>query len=222
MGSAATYPTSVWDGDSRSRDSDNGPRRAPDYHDWSRLIAELAAVQKQLGVGSDADAVAAVGTVGTGVTEVSERTSVQRTVLNITDLAITITDDTTKEWGGALIHTFPAGAIKVLGVTLDLTLISAADFAGTGAGELALGSAIASDQALAGTQLTWTTDAAALTGITSVVSNHHDQGETVALYDGTSTPAPVYLNIAMTNAEGAGVVTVNGTITITWVNCGDY
>lgn len=218
-----SYPTSVWDGDSENRDSDDGFQRAPDSRDWSRMIAEVASAQSQLGVGADADAVAAIGTVGTSVVEVSNRGCVQQMVLTLTDLAISIADGTTKEVGSALIHTFPAGAIKVLGVTVDLILTcTGANFAVSGAGDYALGSVAATDQALAGTDLTWSTDALAITVTIAAPQTLQDQGEMVAIYDGTTTPGPVYLNLAMDAGEGAGEITANGTITITWVNLGDY
>ena len=38
----ASYPTSIWDGDSLNRDSDDSPRKSPDWRDWLRLIEELA------------------------------------------------------------------------------------------------------------------------------------------------------------------------------------
>lgn len=222
MGGAATYPTAIWDGDSVNRDSDNNNLKAPDHRDWSRVIKEVAAAQNQLGVGLDADAVAAVGTVGTDVTEISERTGVQRTVLTLTDVVVTIVDGATKATGGVLLHTLPAGAIKVLGVTMNLTAISAEDFS-SGAGDYALGSTlIAANTAIATTAQTWSTDTAACT-ISSVVSDLHDQGETVALHDNTdASGGKVYLNIALDLNEGAGVITVNGTITLIWTNLGDY
>jgi len=218
-----SYPTSVWDGDSGNRDSDDGNNRAPDYRDWDRLISEIAAVQSQLGLGIDAESAAAIGVVGTSVTEVSNRGCVQQVILTLTDIAITIVDGTTKEVGSALIHTFPAGATKVLGVVVDLDLTcTGADFAASGVGDYALGSAAATDQALTGTDLTWSTDSAAITVTIAAPQALHDMGETVAIYDGTSTPGPVYLNLAMDAGEGAGEITANGTVTITFVNLGDY
>lgn len=218
-----SYPTAVWDGDSGNRDSDAGNQKSPDYRDWGRMLSEVAAVQNQVGVGADADAAAAVGVVGTSVTEVSMRACVQQVILTLTDIAISIADGTTKEYGSALIHTFPQGAIKVLGVVVNLDLTcTGADFAVAGAGDYALGSVAATDQALTGTDLTWSTDAAAITVTIAAPLALHDTGEIVALYDGTTTPGPVYLNLAMDAGEGAGEITANGTITITFVNLGDY
>ena len=42
----ADYPTSVWDGDTGTRDP--GQRKHPSAHDWNRMIQELAATQTQL------------------------------------------------------------------------------------------------------------------------------------------------------------------------------
>lgn len=217
LSAASAYPVTAWDGDSGSRDSDNNDRRAPDWRDWARLVAELKATQEQLGL----QAAAENGTVGTNVTEVTDMTGVQRTVLTLTDVAITIAEGSTVEYGSQLIYTFPQGAIKLIGVSINLTAVATANFAGTGAGDFALGSAAATDQTLAGTDLTWSTDSAAMT-VTTTASDLHDQGEIVALYDGTTTPGPVYLNLTMDNGESTGTITVNGTITLIWANCGDY
>lgn len=43
-----TYPTSVWDGDSGNRDSDDNNQAAPDHRDWTRMVNELAATQTEL------------------------------------------------------------------------------------------------------------------------------------------------------------------------------
>ena len=61
---AASYPTSIWDGDSLNRDSDNSPRKSPDWRDWNRLIEEMMAVQTQTDTNiSDIDALEAGITV---------------------------------------------------------------------------------------------------------------------------------------------------------------
>lgn len=48
-----SYPDKIWDGDSRNRDSDRAPSKAPDARDWARMVAELAATQKQLDLRGD-------------------------------------------------------------------------------------------------------------------------------------------------------------------------
>lgn len=217
LNSASLYPVTAWDGDSGNRDSDNNNRAAPDYRDWARLVAEVKAVQEQLGL----QAAAENGVVGTNVTELTDMTGVQRTVLTLTDVSIAIGAGSTVEFGSQLIYTFPQGAIKLIGVSINLTAAALVNFASTGDGDFALGSAAASDQTLAGTDLTWSTDSAAMT-VTTVASDLHDQGEIVALYNGTTTPGPVYLNLTMDNDENTGTIVVNGTITLIWANVGDY
>ncbi len=217
LNAAPTYPVAVWDGDSGSRDSDDNNVRAPDAKDWLRLVKELAALQTQLGLQASAEQ----GTPGTGVAEVTDVTGVQRTVLTLTDLAIAIGAGSTKEFGSALIFTFPQGAIKLIGVTINLVAVATADFSSTGDGDYALGSRAAADRDLTGADLTWSTDAATMT-VTETASNLHDKGEVIALYDGTSTPGPVYLNLIMDNDENTGTITVNGTVTLIWANLGDY
>ena len=216
---STSYPAEIWDGDSGNRDSDDGTVRAPDHRDWDRLMAELAAAQTQMGVGSNADAVAAVGTVGTSVTEVSERATVQRTILTLTDLAITCAEGGTKEYGSSLLHTFPAGAIKVLGITLDVTITSS-DYSGVEEGDLALGEIAATDRALTGDDVTWLAAAALTFGSGTVTVTAQD--DIVAIEDGTSSAKEIYLNLCMDQGGGTGDVVVNGTATVTWINLGDY
>ena len=215
----ASYPTSVWDGDSGSRDSDNAPVKAPDAQDYARMVEEVAAMQNQLGVGSDADAVAAVGVVGTSVVETSMRTSIQQMVLTIASLAITCAEGGTREYGSSLIHTFPQGAIKILGVTADL-VITSSDYAAVEEGDFALGKIAATDRALTGDDVTMLAETA-LT-FAAGEADLEGQGDIVAIQDGTSTPLPVYLNVCMDNGSGTGDIVVNGTVTITWCNLGDY
>lgn len=214
-----SYPTSVWDGDSGNRDSDDAPVKAPDYRDWDRMIEEVAAMQNQLGVGADADAVAAIGTVGTSVVEVSMRTSIQQMVLTLTDLAITCAEGGTKEYGSSLLHTFPQGAVKILGVTVDLVATSS-DYSSAEEGDFALGKIAATDRALTGDDVTVLAATALTFGSGS--ADLEGQGDIVAIQDGTTTPLPVYLNVAMDQGGGTGDIVVNGTVTITWCNLGDY
>ncbi len=59
----ASYPTSIWDGDSPNRDSDDSPRKTPDWRDWNRLIEEMMATQTQTD-----DNITAIAALGAGVT----------------------------------------------------------------------------------------------------------------------------------------------------------
>lgn len=40
----ATFPTTVWDGESVSRD-DRATKSSPDWQDWARIVSELIATQ---------------------------------------------------------------------------------------------------------------------------------------------------------------------------------
>jgi len=42
---AASFPSTIWDGDSLNRNSDDGILTAPDYRDWGRISQEMWAVQ---------------------------------------------------------------------------------------------------------------------------------------------------------------------------------
>lgn len=214
-----SFPTAVWDGDSPNRVSENDFVMTPDPEDWGRCIAEVGAAQEKVGLGSAGE------TAGTGVIDVTDLSAVYKTVLTLTDLAIAIAEGTTtnQEFGGALVFTFPQGAIVLLGMTLDLVLTS--DNYAYNAGDLAVGEAAAVDGASpSGDALTWLTDALA-TAFVAGAEVSQDQGDIVAIEDGSSTAKKVYLNLYIDDtagAPGAGEITVNGTITLIWANLGDY
>jgi len=210
------YPTSLWDGTTLNRDPDLAQNKAPDFRDWNRIVQEVIGIQTKLGVGART-----AGTVGTGVADSSQAGQVQQTTLTLTDVAISCAEGGTKEYGSALIYTFPQGAIKVLGITIDLDLASA-DYASAEEGDLGLGTVAATDQALATTDITWLAASSVVFAGDPGAVTVTDQDDAVAIQDGTTTPCPVYLNVAMDNGGGAGDITVSGTVKITWVNLGDY
>lgn len=213
--SSPSFPTSIWDGDSDNRDSDDGNRMAPDYRDYARCIAEVAAVQEKVGLG------AIPGTAGSSVVAETDISGVYKTVLTLADLAIVCAEGGTKEFGSALVLTLPQGAVKILGCTLDLDLASA-DYVSSEEGDLALGEIAATDRALTGQDVTWLAASSVVFAGSPGAVTIQDQDDIVAIKDGTTTAEKVYLNIAMDQGGGTGTITVSGTITIIWANLGDY
>jgi hypothetical protein len=240
------YPTAVWDGDSGNRDSDDGTQRAPDYRDWDRVIAEVAAVQTRVNNnedGVDDDAVDSVGTLETvtGLT-VSEKGdgAMHKTVISLASVSVASTDGSTAgtdgAWGTKKLYTFPAGHIQIIGAHFTTALGAVAAVTGGGAGfaddadfGLGIGSAAAANSTEWGLSTTEEDIIAEIDyDLTSGASDAAEVGVrdgTQVVFDGSSTPQPVYLNFR-TLADGdhgttADALTITGTLTLTWVNLGD-
>lgn len=165
---------------------------------------------------------------GTGVvaSEYGDGT-IHRTVLTLTNASVTMTDATTAGNQGSLkVYDFPAGAIQILGAKMDLTtLAGAGGITDTAALVGSLGSvAAANDNAtLTSTEADIIpSTAGTLSGGAGTLKKH---GSLVATaFDGTTTPLDAILNLAVPDAGSTAndTVTVNGTITFTWTNTGDY
>lgn len=163
----------------------------------------------------------------------------RQTVLTFENVPFSLSD--TNAYGSLKVYTFPAGRIHAkatasLTATTKSTLASTLNASSTCS--WGLGTAAASSATLATTMMnylpgsgesvkTFTSSAtidvagSAMTGFQAAVSAAFLSG----LVDGTSTAAPVYLNIAVptaTDIDGDATLAINGTVTITWVNEGDF
>ncbi len=86
-----TFPTSVWDGDSGSRDSDQGISAAPTHEDWRRMLEEIQAMQNKTLV----DEHEGIGTINTYAGIVGSETgnaALRKTTFVLTDVEMVITD----------------------------------------------------------------------------------------------------------------------------------
>lgn len=152
---------------------------------------------------------------------------VHRTVLTITDLSIAMTDATTAgAHGSQKLYDFPAGPIAILGCAYDLTTLAGAGGLADGA---ALVGSLGSVTAGVDNATLTTTEAdliASTTGtLTAGAGTLKKHGSIIATpLDGTTTPVDAYLNLAVADADSSAddTVTVNGTVTMTWINLGDY
>ena len=208
---------------------------------WTDVNANVRAPAPQ-----DLDALSAVvsNTVGAGTvpaavanyvvaTEYGDGV-VHKTVLTCTAVPISISDDAgVAQYGGVKVYTFPEGAICSLGAVVsgDLTLGVTGTIINTYTGVNALGSVTASTGAtLVSTEATWlqsTANATAVAKVAALASHSVATALTEAgarWYDGTATPGPVFLNIAIADdaTHTAGTGTFTGTITLTWINLGDH
>lgn len=173
------------------------------------------------GAGTIAGASLVAAETGNGV--------VQKTVLTLTDREITVTD--ALAYAGSQLYDFPAGRILILGVTSSLAFAVTSDRATTinddAAMDYALGSVTASSITLASTMVdllpkqdyALTADAAAYNAALGAALAASAQ------FDGTTTPVNLFLNVAFptnTEIDADGTLTVTGTVTIHWINLGDY
>jgi hypothetical protein len=153
---------------------------------------------------------------------------IHQTILTVAALPQAIAD--ASSWMGTEIYDFPAGRLSVLGCTASLAPTTTSTIASTiksgVAGAVALGTAATDSIALAGTEVDLLPSTAT---VNSTVINVAAAAVTAALaaaaqFDGTSTAKKMYLNssVAAADIDGNGTLTWSGTITITWINLGDF
>lgn len=176
-------------------------------------------------------AVANVGAVaGTGVT-VSEQGNgvIQKSVFTLSSATMTAADAT--QGVGTKIYDFPEGRIFILGATGSNTFTTTSAILTTLNGSVScrwgVGTVTQTNATLATTEqdiipvTTFTSGAtinAANTATTAALA-------TAAQFDGTATAKDAYFNISVpgaTDIDADATVSVNGTVTITWVFLGDY
>ncbi|KKM61511.1 hypothetical protein LCGC14_1531020, partial [marine sediment metagenome] len=122
---AASYPSSVWNGDTGNRDMSLAQKKSPDWRDWLRIVEEVAASQTKIdsnGVGTDSAAIHSVGAVvvKTGLSVVEKGNgAVHKTVITLDEVSIASADGSTPgtdgAWGTQNLYTFPAGHVNMLG-----------------------------------------------------------------------------------------------------------
>ena len=162
---------------------------------------------------------------GTGVSAIQGVGLPQVAVLPISALNVVMTDATTAGSHGAQkIFTFPEGNVMVLGAVTDLTIARVGTgLTTTSAVVSSLGSVtVGTDNAtLTSTEAdivpSTASTLAAGAGVTKGAST------TAAVLNGTTTPAAVFLNFATPDAGSTATdaLTVNGTITISYLVLGD-
>ena len=152
-----------------------------------------------------------------------------QTVLTLNNVAQTVVNGT--EYQGTKIFDFPAGRLYVLGVTATLQQKTTSALASTlnasSTGAIGLGTATASNVSLTSTMVdllpsTAFTSSATINVAGTAVSAALAAG---AQFDGTTTAKDVYLNTAYattTDVDGDATQTISGTVTITWIQLGDY
>jgi len=172
---------------------------------------------------------AAAGTPGAknGATVTAAETSafIQTTVLTLDDTPIVVTEigAGTNAVGGVKIWDAPAGRIKVLGVlvenftvTVDTNALDDAD-----GGDFSFGTAApGGDGLLDGTAV----DLCPSTSIDPIVTATDAALGSSAQFDGTATAIDMYANLSVDDGDvsATSTNTVDATVTISWINLGDY
>ena len=241
-----SYPTDVWDGDSRNRDSDNAPQKNPDWRDWDRVFTEVVATQNRINsnhAGADDVTLDSVGTLATktGLTVVEKGNgSIHKTVITMDEMQVVSTDGVAPgadgAWGTQQLYTFPQGHINVLGkhIVFPLAGLEAVTGGGTGfsttadfeigVGTVAAAQAAAFDLNGGDEEDVVAAIVCALTAKTSDSIESSANG-TAATVDGSTAALEYHLNFrTVDNADHgtvADVLLVSGTFTILWTCLGN-
>ena len=142
-----------------------------------------------------------------------------RTVLTLTAVPITITDNGSNGSGGIKIYDFPACHFAAITTQANCTVAYGSV---TDANVIAsIGSVVAAaDGTLTSTEANFVPSTAAAT--TSGAGTFNGESTAVLTLNGTSTAVDMYLNLATsTDPSTNNSATVSGTITLIWANCGD-
>jgi hypothetical protein len=200
---------------------------------WMRFSAhdtdaETAFSGTALAVLSVGDATEFAAWLGEATVIASESpAAIQRTVLHLNNFAVTVGNTTGVSFGGAKLFDFPAGRILVMGATANLSFDwSASDIAAAGTGDFSLGTTITADATLNGTDVNLLPSTGLLDPFVDGVGTGSGALAASAQFDGTATAIDCNLNLIIDDADvedaTEDVVLVTGTVTLTWVNLGDY
>lgn len=239
----ATYPASIWDGDSANRDSDDGVQAAPDHRDWERMIAEIAAVQES-NRGIDPDTT--INNHGTleSVTGLSVEeygnAALHKTVITLDAVELDTTDGSTPAtdaaWATQKLYTFPEGHVVVVGAHQVYPLGKIEAVTGGGGGlsdtaDLEIGVGTTARANASNFQLQTAEDnivpGQAGVDLTSKTSDAIESSQLAAalFFDGSASAAAANLNVVtLDNADhgtSADKLKVSGTITILWTMQGN-
>lgn len=152
----------------------------------------------------------------------------RQTVFTLTNVAVAVTDNGVNGGNGPLkLYDFPVGLVQITGASTDLTMTADGGLTATSAVVASLGTAAAAntDATLTSTEA----DIIPSTACTLSSSAGTFKGKSTStqfaasVFDGTSTPKALYLNFATPDAgiTANAVLTVNGTVRVTWTHLGD-
>lgn len=162
-------------------------------------------------------------------TAVEYQAATQKTVLTFTltgdhDLDLADGDHGT----GIQVYGLPEGRILILGATIDAVVVTSANYEASpnDVFVVACGTVVgADDNTLTDTEADIIPSTELDTvGATELTLDWHAALAASAHFDGTGTAKDLYVNVACTDASASGANTyaITGTMTISWVNLGDY
>lgn len=174
-----------------------------------------------------------LGNVNTAITTVSAKHMQLGpfvvTTLTLDNVAQSVVNGT--EYQGTKLYDFPQCRLHVLGVTATLQQKTTSALASTlnsgSTGAISLGTATASNVSLTGTMVDLLPSTAFTSSTTINVAGTAVSAALAAAaqFDGTTTAKDMFLNTAYattTDVDADATQTISGTITITWINLGDY
>jgi hypothetical protein len=124
---------------------------------------------------------------------------------------------------GIKIYDMPAGRILILGATINAD-IAYVDAATTGEFVVSVGQAVGADDATLTSTEADIIPSTAIAGAATPKAWHAALAAS-AQFDGTATALPIYVNVACPNASNSATAqtyAITGTLTISWINLGDY
>ena len=197
---------------------------SPQYYGKINIPKAYSALDANFAAMESVDGVA----VGATVSASEPFGIVNKTVLTMADTPVSViyTGGDTNAIGSTKIYDFPEGRILVLGVIVDsfaITSFPTNTMDDADGGDFAFGTAVpGADGLLDGTAVDFI-PSTSIDPITNVVSSALAAS---AQFDGTTTAKDLYINLSIDNADladaGTNAVTAEATMTIHWVNLGDY
>ena len=200
--------------------------------------ASAAAQATTLGLGTgdtpsftDVKVTADAAANGTGVVLTSETLQTRTALLTLTNVDVVLADNAgVVAYGSLKVLDLPEGTILFLGASMDLALTKSSAGVNTDwDGDIGLGTVAANNGAtLATTEQDLIPTTATPQAVAGVTTGDGESTSTEAckVFDGSTTPIDVYLNILVDDADHdvtgtACNIIVNGTIKVTYVNLGD-
>ena len=213
-----SFPSSVWDGDSSSRDSDEGKQSSPDYRDWSRCVHEVSAMQQHI-LGHDHDRIGSVA-IYTGLTvDEAGNAALHKSRFVFDNAVIIITDAGAAGAHGKIkLYTFTDDHAEIFSSHLNLNLK-----AGLGgiANNAVLDIGVGSSEVSTANEILSLTEQDILPKIDVTLTGGKKlvEGSSMVPVD-LDEEMEIFLNVAIENASCTAddTLKLNGTITIVWSN----
>lgn len=233
-----SYPTTIWDGESETRESPSAVVHSPDATDWARIVEELRATQTRIDDNSNGVCDCCEFSIGTHevlaglTTNEKGDAAVHKTEFVLDEVEMVTTDGTTPTtdgaWGNVKLYTFPVGHIQILSTSVNFKkdsleagdggIADDADF------EIAIGNVAAIQAGQFNLQATEYNLCGAAIDVDLVAGKNDPKVKVVygtpSVIDGSAGAKVVYLNLRTLGNDDHGVLpdilTMTGKIIINW------